>query len=219
MPQASAEPTQDLSSPPEPRPSFFTRAVRKAVRIGMVPIQAMITVSLRTHKSRWQKVATEVPSWDERNKRIGSFIPEGSSVLDLGSGAMTLRQHLKPGCSYQPCDVVQSAPEVIHCDFNAAIYPKLPKTYDYVVCSGILEYMRDEIDFLSRIQTYGKTIILSYNPIAPGETKFSRLGKGWVNHFTQEELEALFTGVGLTSRVLARREPREVTFELNQNSR
>jgi hypothetical protein len=197
----------------------LTRILRRAVEFSLTPVNATITMCLRTHKSRWAKVATEVPSWDERNKLIAGFIPENVSVVDLGSGARTLKLHLKPGCEYQPCDVVQSAPEVLLCDFNSAIYPNLTRHYDYVVCSGILEYMRDPADFLSRIQTYGETILLSYNPLFPAETKVSRLGKGWVNHFTLPQLETLFGTAGLKSHVLMRRDPHEVTFQLTRAAR
>ena len=190
------------------------RSVRRVAEIGFMPINAVMTLCIRTDKKRWSKVARQEPSWDERNRLIGALIPDNSSIVDLGSGAMTLKRYLKPGCQYQPCDVVRSSAEVIVCDFNAEIFPDLPRRYDYVVCSGILEYMRDPEDFLARLPAFGARILLSYNPIARGETRLSRLGKGWVNHFGQNELEELFGKVGLTFRVVLRREPNEVTYEL-----
>ena len=178
-----------------------------------MPIRAVKTLCVRTDKARWKKVATEDPPWDERNRLIGSLIPENSSIVDLGSGAMTLKRHLKAGCHYQPCDVVRS-PEVLFCDFNERIYPALDRHFDYTVCSGILEYMRDPADFLTRISRYGSTALLSYNPLIEGETRISRLGKGWVNHFTQSELEELFARVGLKFELVLRRDQSEVTYKL-----
>ena len=179
-----------------------------------MPINAVMTLCIQTDKKRWGKVARQEPSWDERNRLLGALIPGNSSIVDLGCGAMTLKRYLKPGCQYQPCDVVRSSAEVIVCDFNAGIYPNLPMRYDYVVCSGILEYMRDPAGFLSRIPTFGAKTLLSYNPVARGETRLSRLGKGWVNHFRQDELEQLFKEVGLTFHIALKREPNEVTYEL-----
>ena len=150
------------------------------------------TSFVKTDKRRWEKVSKEVPPWDDRNQAIAAFIPEGVSVLDLGCGAQTMKRHLKPGCKYQPCDIVQSSPNVIHCDFNSGVYPALTTKYDYVICSGIFEYMRDPATFISEIRNYGKTIIFTYNLSNSKQLVVERLGKGWVNHLEEAKLEQLF---------------------------
>ena len=163
-------------------------------------IAACETLLVRPHVRRWQKVAhAGRPSWDERNEIIAGFIPAGSSVLDVGCGAQTLKQYLKPSCKYQPCDVVKSSPDVIFCDFNAGIYPEIKEHFDYVVCSGVLEYIRKPEEFLRRIPPMGHYVIVSYNPLLPGGSKLARLGNGWgwVNHFTKAELQKLFDEIGL----------------------
>ena len=64
--------------------------VRKIARLCLDSVNAAITLSVRTHKRRWQKVSQDPnPHWDDRNKVISSLIPDGSSVLDLGCGAQT----------------------------------------------------------------------------------------------------------------------------------
>lgn len=166
---------------------------------------AATTLIVPTNKELWKKVAESgPPSWDERNKIIAGFIPAGSSVLDVGCGAQTLKQYLKPGCRYQPCDVIKSTPEVIFCDFNAGVYPEVKDHYDYVVCSGVFEYIRQPEEFLRRIPSLGRYTLMSYNPLLPGGSKLARLsnGYGWLNHFTSHELEALFAGVGLNWTIL-----------------
>lgn len=177
---------------------------------------AVITMVVRTHKKRWKQVSQEEPPWDERNRLIASFIPENSAVIDLGCGARTLQRYLKPGCSYQPCDLIQSAPEVLLCDFNAGLYPAVTRKYDYVICSGVLEYIRNPVEFLSRISALGKVVILSYNPIFDGQTKFFRLGWNWVNHFTRSEIEQMLRNVGFREVVLFERPPKEITYELRK---
>lgn len=188
--------------------------VRGSVNATLVPFRAAFRSRLRTDKRRWRKVATEVPPWDERNKLIGKLVPPNSSVVDLGCGAMTLKGWLSPGCVYQPCDVVQSAPEVLLCDFNEGLYPALTRKYDYVVCSGVLEYMRAPLDFLKRISQYGSKVILSYNPVRDGAGKLTRLAGGWLNHMTQPELEQLFRDAGLGFKLVLTRDLNEVTYEL-----
>jgi hypothetical protein len=177
-------------------------------------VYAFRTLLLRGHRGHWQKIATGgIPGWDIRNEVIAAAIPANSSVIDLGCGARTLRSHLKPGCTYRPFDFVRS-PSVEFCDFNAGVYPRIDNPVDYVVCSGLLEYMRDPREFLSRIAQLGRNICLSYNPVIPGETRRSRLAKRWVNHITQTELEQIFIDLHLTWRVINRRPPNEITYTL-----
>jgi len=155
----------------------------------------------RTHTNRWHKVAYNgKPSWDARNEIIAAMIPAGSSVIDLGCGAQTLREHLPSQCSYQPCDLVKSTPDAIVCDFNKGQYPKSDKPYDYVVSSGVLEYIRNHDQFLANIAALGRNIILSYNPLQAHETKLQRMSNNWVNHFSKPELEQIFAKHGLESR-------------------
>ena len=154
-------------------------------------------------------------TWDARNRLIAEFIPMNSSVLDFSAGAQLLKSYLKLGCAYQACDVVTNLPDVIYCDFNAKAYPKLPRVYDVVVCSGILEYMRSPLSFLSEIRSYGgRRIILSYNPLIEDTSKVHRLAVGWVNHFTEDELADLFTDAKLKATIIHRRRLGEIIYEL-----
>jgi len=190
--------------------------VRKMARWCVDAGNALITLSVRTHKSRWEKVAKDpMPHWDSRNVLISSLIPDGSSVLDLGSGAQTLRRHLKPGCKYQPCDVVKSSPDVILCDFNAGNYPQPGMEYDFVVCSGIFEYIRRPLEFLQRISTLGRTIIFSFNPWHPQTPKFSRLAVHWNNHLTRAETECLFQHSSLAWQVVNVKDDGEIVYSLH----
>lgn len=176
---------------------------------------ACVTLLVRTHVRRWQKVAQAGrPLWDERNEIIAGLIPPGSSVLDVGCGAQTLKQHLKPGCKYQPCDVVKSTPDVIFCDFNAGVYPEVKERFDYVVCSGVFEYIRKPQEFLRRLPCLGRFVIMSYNPLHPGDSKMTRLGLNWVNHFTEQQIEQLFFSNDLKWRVLKRRKTSAVAEEI-----
>jgi hypothetical protein len=179
-----------------------------------------MTLLVRTHVRRWQKVAhAGRPVWDERNEIIAGFIPAGSSVLDVGCGAQTLKQHLKPGCEYQPSDIIKSTPDVIYCDMNAGIYPRTDKQYDFVVCSGLFEYMRKPEEFLERIPRLGRTVIMSYCPLFEGGSKLSRLGNNWVNHYTKDELENLFTAKELQWSFLHTEERHYVIYSLQSGER
>lgn len=155
-----------------------------------------MTVLAETDTRRWRDVAGEIPTWDERNRLFAAQIPENSTVLDLGSGAQTLKRHLKPGCDYQPCDIIKSSDDVLLCDLNAAVYPAVEQAYDYTVCSGVLEYMRRPREFLAILSFFGKEMLVSFAPFQEGDTKLRRASEGWVNHFTQPQLEGLLDTLG-----------------------
>lgn len=181
--------------------SLPKRAARKFRDESRILLKAASVLVVGTNVNRWREVSKNPrPHWDDRNEIIARLIPAGSSVIDLGCGPQTLRRHLPASCKYQPCDVIKSTPDVIFCDFNAGVYPDVKETYDYVVCSGVFEYIRKPEEFLKRNSKLAKTMILSYNPFNqfPGDTKIRRLNCDWLNHFTKPELEKLFAEVGLT---------------------
>lgn len=166
--------------------------------------RAIRTFIFRTDVNFWRQVAVEEPGWDDRNHLIAQAIPADSSVLDLGSGAQTLARYLKLGCTYQPCDCVKSSDNVLLCDFNRDQYPTLDRRFDYVVVSGLLEYIRDPRSFLKQIHAYGNVLLISYACLLPGHTRLWRASQGWVNHLTRPELEGIFNDLGLRWSEMAR---------------
>jgi hypothetical protein len=149
----------------------------------------------RTDYNRWEKNARETPPWDERNVILAKQIPSGSRVLDLGAGAQTLRK-LLPQCIYVPCDLVQSTPDCVVCDFNKGVYPPADQKYDIVVGSGVMEYLREPLVFLKKIGSYAPVTLLSYQPLTESFDKMARLNWGFVNHLTLAELETLLSQAG-----------------------
>jgi len=175
--------------------------MRKLIRsIKELPTHAarVSTAALgKTHYSRWEKNAKEKPSWDERNVVLARHIPEKSRVLDLGAGAQTLRRYLST-CEYVPCDLVKSTPDCIVCDFNAGQYPKADRRFDVVICSGVIEYIREPLVFLQNLRPYAPTVIISYQPtrLDDKNDKMNRMASGFLNHFQREEIEKLFAAAG-----------------------
>jgi len=150
-----------------------------------------------TDFARWRKVVQETPSWDERNQLIASLIPPGSSVLDIGAGAMTLSRYLARDTHYTPMDTVAASQQTVAVDFNACQIPELSWSYDFAVCSGVLEYILPVHLFLDTVARWAHTIILSYatSDLTPGAT--ARRRNGWLNHLSDAELRRLFVAHGL----------------------
>jgi hypothetical protein len=194
---------------------------RKIKNKACLYLQAAVTLFRRNNVRVWYDVAhSGPPSWDKRNSILGGFIKPNSSVLDIGCGAQTLKGYLPAGCYYQPCDLIKGSPEVIVCDLNAGVYPAVDRQFDYVVCSGVLEYMRDADEFLRRVPQLGRTTLISYNPFYPGDSKVARLGNGWgwVNHFSEEELQQMFDRHNLKWTLLHRNELRYVIYSVVRRS-
>jgi len=132
-------------------------------------------------------------SYDERIKIMAEIIQPNSTVLDIGCGKEALRKYIPNTVKYYGCDLVKRSDDTIVCDFNRGIYPPI-KRYDYVFCSGVLEYINDLEHFLNTIKNYGECLIVSY---APKTTDIDdRIRSGWVNHYTYNELVDLFNQLG-----------------------
>jgi hypothetical protein len=161
-----------------------------------------VSTSFDTDVPRWTRNTTEHPVWDARVKLIGGMIPAGSSVLDVGAGAMTLERYLPEKCKYTPMDVIRTTDRTLYVDFNRGILPTLDGPYDYAVCGGILEYVTNVDLFIHAVATWARTVILSYAE----RTTFThaelvnRERMGWCTHMTQHGLKLLFTEHGLVVR-------------------
>lgn len=127
-------------------------------------------------------------SYDERIKLMAQFLKEGRSVLDIGCGQQALKKYIPSNIFYYGCDIVKRDEHTIVCNFNNLEYPPF-RYYDYIFCSGVLEYIEDLEYFLYNIQGYGTEFIFSY---APNYTDVeSRLKSGWVNHYTLLDFQNL----------------------------
>jgi len=175
------------------------KILRWTKNLGFSVVRICKAFLQRTDYARWQKNISYVPDWDERNVIIARHIPTGSTVLDLGAGAQTLRRYLKAGCLYVPCDLIKSSPDCLVCDFNDGDYPQIARQYDFSVCSGLFEYVREPLKFLRCIKSYAGTVMFSYCPWGGRKIeRITRLEQGWINHLTMEQLEELFRQAGYT---------------------
>lgn len=88
------------------------------------------------------------PSWTGRNASISRHIPDHSSVLDMGCGGKDLLNYITPD-RYVGIDYTDTHADVIM-DFNQPF--QIDGGWDYLVCSGVLEYLKDVEMFLESIR-------------------------------------------------------------------
>ena len=170
-----------------------------------------------TDYERWKLVEVESEGWASRSTIIASLIPSNSSVLDLGAGSQTLKRYLHD-CNYQPCNLFQTTPDTMVCNFNKNIYPKIHNEFDFVVCNGLLEYIRKPKVFLKNIMPMGRKYIISYAIKLPKYSLKWRLSMGWFNHYTETELENLFVSLGYKFKIIGQWNE-QIIYYLKHSSR
>ncbi len=155
----------------------------------------------QSDSARWARTAQGRSGWDERNRMIAGYVPPRASVLDLGAGAQTLRDHLPPDCTYQPCDIVPG-PGVLACDLDAGRWPDTGQRYDLAVCSGVLEYLHDAPAALAGIDAVARRAIVSYSDRRTGQRLATRVAQGWASHLSLAELRSALDSLDCEWRFL-----------------
>lgn len=143
--------------------------------------------------ARWSNPRSLASAWSRRARIVSTLIPPHSSVLDVGCGAMALRNYLPSTCSYIPADIVSRCPECIVVDLNKDPYPDVQT--DVVTLLGVVEYLHDPLKALLGARTHQKQLVLSYVCHSFGPVAHRRK-LGWVNDYGLAELKALLNRSG-----------------------
>lgn len=146
-----------------------------------------------TDTERWARLESLATQWDSRAAMAAEWIADGSSVLDIGAGAMALGALLKPACKYQPADVVERRPGCHVADLNKHEFP--PGRYDIVTFLGVLEYVHDIAWPLARAREAAPRMIVTYCTDI-GADPVLRRGMGWVNDLSAEAFAAALAAAG-----------------------
>lgn len=107
----------------------------------------------------WEKRVT-VGFTMERWKVAAQLIPEGATVLDVGSGSCEFLEHLRsvrPGVHATGCDFSETAVTMARdLGFDAfqldLASSDIPETYDYLTCFEVLEHIPNAEDALLRLK-------------------------------------------------------------------
>jgi hypothetical protein len=155
----------------------------------------------QTDVARWKKASDFPAEWQSRTRRLADAIPKDSRVIEFGCGQRLLEQHLGPSCAYLGCDLVDRGPATLICDLNVRPLPVLHDLNpDVAVFAGVMEYIADLPSVVQWITQTVNICIASYNCMLAAPPSFrwigeiaSRTAAGWVNHYSEAELCALFS--------------------------
>ncbi len=150
-------------------------------------------IAMRTSDGgRWADPEARAIGAEARTAAIAPLLQTGHRFLDLGAGAMTIRQHLPPDAGYFPIDLVQAAPDTIVLDLNDLSSLPLPGLEaDAVLALGIIEYLHDPETVLASARRQARQLLVTYDA-RPED----RRHRGCFNAFAEETLAALMTRAG-----------------------
>jgi len=186
-------------------------AVREIAR----HIQATVPSLLNRRRSDFNCAFQDSPSWDERAAEAVAMLrthisstrqPAAALVIgDFGAGNERLRgvleHELQQPIEYHAFDLAPQRPTTVRIDL-ATDTP--PGSFDVVFCLGVLEYLRDPIELLSRIASISRLIVVSY-VVADGAERLStrqRRARGWLSDLTIAEMDRELMRLGLRSRAV-----------------
>jgi len=164
---------------------------KKVVRFLNTLRTSILSLFKRSDKGRWEAGASLMPEWDERTKRLASFVKRGESVIEFGAGRMVLPQFLPTGCAYTPSDIVDRGVGTIVCDFNDKTLPPIPP-HDVAFFSRVLEYVYDVRRLVTALSGTVGVFVLSYTVCASQAERHSRRTNGWVSDCSTLELFEIF---------------------------
>lgn len=120
----------------------------------------MIANSEAVIQHRWRVPYNANKANLKRRDVAVQFIEPNSRVLDLGCGAMAMRDALPTGCSYTGVDLLPHFPGVTVANLNLMEFPE--GEFDVTTLLGVVEYLENPVWVFRKIKERSKTLVLSY---------------------------------------------------------
>lgn len=149
--------------------------------VDLARVRALVRAR-QSDRERWLE-PENLRNWDERARRVATFLSKGQTIIDLGCGSMTIRNLLPAGCTYIPADIVKRCEDCRLIDLNEGIWPD--ETADVVTALGVLEYLYDLRAFFQGCARMAPRLLFSYHVSYTRKpaTRTARLAMGWLNDF------------------------------------
>jgi hypothetical protein len=157
----------------------------------------------RTDTKKWNQFDFPL-EWDQRSRQIATLIPPGSTVYEFGAGKSKLGEFLPQNCTLIESDVIERRPGMLIIDLNCRPFPSISGCAPCVaVFGGVFEYLSDSSSVVQWAGQNFDLCVVSYECAGeePGwiewlRLRIRRIHEGWVNHYTEIQLSALFAKAG-----------------------
>ena len=177
--------------------SYSKRKINKLRRTARTWWLNLIKAS---DQKRWANEKSLFQSWDERTRLLADCIEPNSRVFEFGAARLALKQMLPEGCTYFHSDIAKRADDTLVADLNKEL-PKLPKV-DYVVFSGVLEYIYDVSRILEYAARSADHILFSYATTDAFDSVNERRYNGWVSDLGSDDIAKVAEAIGYRLSVI-----------------
>lgn len=162
---------------------------------------------------RWREEDLDIPLWHERTTFMIRLLRDYLSargelgnrlrLLELGCGAMAAERVLASEgleqIEYIPSDVFPRDPRTLVIDLEDPGFVDLIPRVDVILVAGVLEYLSDPRGVLDKLAGQCRYLFYCYCPRADGQDDSER--RGWKNHLTEGEMEAIARSIGVEIEV------------------
>jgi hypothetical protein len=174
----------------------FAEASEQERNARIVRTEGMRTAGSSDVK-RWENDTSHYDSWQERGRRLATFVQPGERVFEFGAGNSAIPAALPPGCGYAGSDLAPLKDGIIVLDLNARILPPL-LGHDVAVFSGVLEYVHDLARLSAFLSRHFQGVVCSYalRMTSEPEEIVKRRYSGWFSDLTADEFKGIFAAAG-----------------------
>jgi hypothetical protein len=125
--------------------------------------------------------------WKQRIAHLAKCIDTAGPVVDIGCGMMWLESQLIKGNQYIPVDYVRRDGRTVLLNLNLQPWPAIEA--EFVVMSGVMEYIRDVPGLLRQLMGCGyRRILFTYCTTECWWKMSLREQLNWVSHHSLEDL-------------------------------
>ena len=147
-------------------------------------------------RQKWGASSSYRADWAARGVLAARHIPDGSRILEIGTGGGAFRQLVAGRCRYTGTDLQPIDKNTLALNIETDPLPHGP--WDVAVVLGVLEYLHDPIAALNKVSAAAQTVILSYCIPRGPNPQTHRSTRGWINALSEQDLVSSMTTAGLS---------------------
>jgi hypothetical protein len=145
-------------------------------------------------RQKWGASSSYSADWAARGVLAARHIPDGSRVLEIGTGGGRSANSLRD-CRYTGTDLQPIDKNTLALNIETDSLPHGPR--DVAVVLGVLEYLLGPIAALNKVSAAAQTVIVSYCIPRGPNPQTHRSARGWINALSEQDLVRSVTTAGL----------------------